>query len=333
MNLWERIQRLRQSRQIFEGHAADRAGRAAENLFFAQVSERLRGSGYRVWHGVRVPAQGRRREIDIVITSLEEVFLIELKNWSGQLVLNGEEVVQIRTNQQQPVNHGRLFHDVAVREQALQTWHWERTRTKLPMTSLVVFCNPRLRIEDQVLKKFGKVMCSASEFVAALPEPVPVVAPTSFIDRILGKPAQRTAIAEPKASADIVRFHETMEGLGSWDSVRLHGGALLNGDSKDRGEWISIDGANGDKLRTYDRQRIRAIDVYVNRAWWHVFQPVDTLELTLFLRDGSIGTAKVPYATTLKFQPAGSPEPEEIPLVHIERLDFGYIKKQSSKKG
>lgn len=310
MGIWEHLRRYREARARFEGDAAVAAGMGAEDRLHAQLTERTRSTAWRVWHGVRVPAQGRRRELDFVVTSSDRVFVVELKNWSGVLALDGNRVVQIRTNQQGILDHGRLFDDMDARVSALSQWHRQRSRLVPPIEARVVFANPRLQIEPEVVKRYGHLLMSASEFVAAVGEG-----------------------ASKPLSAEIEAIHETLDALGSWDLVYFHGSQIASGDLRDRGPEVEFQRADGSSLRMrlFDRTRIVRLRVQVRRGILGIFSRNEAFSVVAELRDGERVSAQIAADTVMGFQAAGEREKREIRLVHVEVVEFGYIHRASSR--
>ena len=48
--------------------------------------------------GKRIPADGRRREIDLIVVTTKRLYVFEVKNWSGAVSLQGNTWIQIRRN-------------------------------------------------------------------------------------------------------------------------------------------------------------------------------------------------------------------------------------------
>lgn len=337
MGLWERLERLSSARAQYEENGAVAAGRVAEEALFRAVTERLAGSNWRVWHGVRVPAQGRRRELDLVIASPERIHIVELKNWSGTLAMHGDRVIQIRQNGVDRIDHGRLFDDMDARADALIRWHAQRSSLRPTIETTLVFSNPRLKIDDIVLKKYGHWMASASEFVAGL-KPQAVASSReggSFWALLWGTLEDVDEAAKrslPPLAPAVEAMCETLDGLGSWDTLLYYGDTVRSGDVKERGEWVEIDGGGRDKIRLYDRTVLDGIEVHVRRSIFSLLAKDDEITLVLRGRGKERWQIKVPPSTTLRFQAPGQKEPEEVPLLRLQGIRFGYQHKQAGRR-
>lgn len=111
--LAERLAAALKHQRAFDDDPTRQAGREAERQAGEALAVRLAGTGWQIHAGRRVPdpETRQRREIDFVITSPTEAIVVELKNWSGTVRMEGREVVQERRGQLGVVRHGPLFDD------------------------------------------------------------------------------------------------------------------------------------------------------------------------------------------------------------------------------
>lgn len=331
MGFFQRWTTLVSNRTALSNDASQLAGSQAELHLLADISRRLEGTGWRVWHGVRVPFQGRRREIDLVITSLERVFVIELKNWSGTLELHGDEVVQMRRHNAGMIHHGRLFDTMDERVDALGSWHGQRGAEVPPLTSLLVFYNPRLIVSAEARARYGHLMLSANALMAMLPKPSAAAPQASWWQRVLGAARRRASSKRlPPVSPKIAAFQSTMDALGSWDQLEYFGGKMAVGDILRVGPRVEAEG--GAKPHIADRAKLQEVLVEAPRSWFALFREDMRPRLQLIARDGAVVDAIAGEDDTLWFHAAGQPKPQEVRVAQLTAIRFGYSKKPGRTK-
>lgn len=307
MRFLERLRQVAQNRQRFENAPDTHAGEDAELQLLQSIEgciEAVGGEGYwRVWRGVRVPAKkGRQTEIDFVVSTHAQVFLIELKNWSGQLELDGDTLVQIRRYEGGIVRHGDLMRKMDQREVALRAWVEQTMRTAPPIERRILFYNPRLQMSGDVRSYFGGAVASASEWLQELSE------------------LRRSSTP---VSDEMARFHKAMDQLGSWDRLELHGGKQLVGDILDEGKAIEF--STGLRTRLSDRKRFFGLDFEAPRSYFMAVLGLSRpYRVRAQLRGGGTLVETLPADAAIKFHPAGQPSPEWVPVRHIRHLRFGY---------
>ena len=189
-----------------EGHEV--AGRSAE-MRLARIA-RVAGKEWRVYESIRIPdpERGGRREIDLIMTSGNLIWVIEQKHWSGSLKITSEgRYLQKRVNGS-IIDHGDVAAHIARKADLLTDLHSHRTDTEVQSEVFVVFTNPALEM-------------------GSIPEesPATVLSQKQLLELIESKDGRAT-------SEELV---STMESLGTWDVVTLNGGRQLHGDIYDLG--------------------------------------------------------------------------------------------------
>ena len=267
------------------------AGRAAELRVAKILDERLSGTGWDYGAGLRVPDGRRKQEIDLVITTPAEIWLVELKNWSGFVRLEGDKVIQHRAGGRGVIDHGALLSKMRRKEKALRRY-LKRSMADVPQTwSILVFCNDKVGLDEGLVGRDDLDVVGLREFVGALPLPEK------------GR--------EP-ASETIKEAREVLRELGTWDLLWLHGGQILSGDLVS----ISVEGLN-------NRTRFKKLRFEVPRNYLAAFGSEPEIEIVAVERDGSEHREVVDLDQSLRFHAAGQRQPQQFSLRHLLGLSFG----------
>lgn len=260
----------------------------------AILDDRLRHTSYEYAAGLRVPSGNRRREIDLVVTTPDEIWVVELKNWSGFVGLDGQNVVQHRSQGRGVVDHGRLLSDMRHKQRILEKY-LSRSLDKVPeLWSVLVFCNDNATIDDALVSRDDMDVVGLREFLGALPSAA-------------GKQGG------PVATESIQQAREVLARLGTWDLLVLHGGQILSGDLID----ISVPELG-------DRDRFGRLDMGVPRSLFKVLQADLRIAVTAVERDGDKVEISTGFDESLRFHAAGQPKPQEFALRDVEVLSLGY---------
>ena len=141
----------------------------------------------------------------MVITTPDVGVVVELKNWAGAVTLEGDRLIQRRPPPRPPVDHGPVFRDLEYKVKLLAAYHAEKGRPSVDLQPLVVFYNHRIRMPDALRAR-------------------PDV--TTFVQ--LQEELPRSDEGEP--TPELRALRQTLDELGGWDVVTLHGGRALFGD-------------------------------------------------------------------------------------------------------
>lgn len=316
--LAERLAMAREHQRTFDDDPTRRAGREAERKAGEMLAMRLAGTGWQIHAGRRVPdpATRQRRELDFVITTPTEAVVVELKNWSGTVSMQGREVVQERRGQQGVVRHGPLFDELAERTRVLLRHHTTMGRPSCPIRSLVAFHNPRVKLARNVASRDEVVAFEA--LLGNMPAGASGVEPALHaIFRILGF---TTTNAPQRGSPSINALRNTLDELGTWDLVRIHGGRAILGDVMDRHDRQFVHALGPGA----DRAHVRRIEMEVGRSIVAAIFRSPPRRARIFLRDGTMRVHDVPGDGVFRVQSAGSRDGETIALHHVTSIDFGY---------
>lgn len=301
------------------------AGRRAEYEVTRELGKRLDGTGWEVKANIRVPdpTQQRRREIDFVITSPTSAVIVELKYWTGSVSLDeNENVIQAPRREGAPINHGRLFADVAERVDILCLHHASLGGSVVPIKGYVVFydVSGKLKLAPSVAER-GDVI-TYSQLLSTLPEADEAA---STLQRILFALLHFFGFREKKKrtkqdpSPEIASLRKSLDTLGSWDVVELNGGKVLLGDILSK-----VDGASD--APCLDRSRFGRLEFEIDRSRLKALfrQPAPQAKIRGLARDGSWSEWSLSTAAVIDIHEAGQRVVTRQELRSLKRLEFGY---------
>ena len=290
-----------------------RAGRVAELQVASILTDRFSGTPYEFVAGVRVPYKKGRREVDILITTPEEVWLVELKNWSGFVRFEDGRVIQHRGHGRGMVDHGRLLVNLRTKEGALKSYIKRETGAEVETRNFLVFCNESAGISEELLEIDDIIVAGLREFLSVLPA---ARADYGRIGRIFrgvfgGGNPEKEERREPVDEC-ITRARKALAGLGTWDFLMLRGGRVLSGDVRE----ISADGL-------YNRADFRSIRVDIPRGLLRLFGPKQEPKAVARKRCGEDQEFLVGVDDVVVFHAAGQPKPSTFRLREVESISFG----------
>lgn len=206
---------------------SDRAGRAAE----LRVSSLFEGiPGVQVYQCLRIPnGQKGRREIDIVLVTERELFVIEVKNWSGIIELKADGVwSQVRRNGTIQ-NHPDVVEATKHRANLLK-FYIEKRGVTLPPSFVqpkVFLVNPDCRPEQAILMQ--PEVLSADQCEHFLEQSLGMSSGSGWMKSLL------TARKSESALSDSARkqLHYILSSAPTWDRLELEGGKIVVGDFQD----------------------------------------------------------------------------------------------------
>lgn len=324
-NLQHRVREARSNSQSFMADPVDQAGRAAERQVSLDLCKRLTGTGWEFRDNVRVPdpTQRRQRELDFVITSPEEVIIVELKNWSGQIEFGkAESVIQHRRFEKGQEDHGPLFTDLIERVEVMHLHHCSKGREPVAIRGYVVFFNDNLHVSEEIAKR-GDVLTYA-KLLSFMP---PLEEEPSILKRILlavmrffGAKQKKQDKPEPiEPTAGIIGFRETVAELGSWDVIDLYGGGYVIGDIQ-----VPIAGSATESAEVLDRMFVRSIEMKVDRnILYALFREPEACSKVMRW-DGSYLARAINANFPIRIRPAGTKEVIEYQARNVVHLSFGY---------
>ena len=218
------------------------AGRQAEMVLKQMVGTHLSHRGASLWGGRRVPRRrdGGSREIDLIVCSRKMIHLIEVKNWSGELIDKGNVWKQVRRSGETK-KHANLiednlekrFHFVQyLRDNGISI---DADFLRRHICQKVIFMNPRLRLPHSISNHPDVITCNS------LPSYLNQQSPRrsaerilcSVIDLCLRSEASEIVQERLYGSMSARRFkaiESAISRLRTWDQLRLFGTKVLIGD-------------------------------------------------------------------------------------------------------
>ena len=307
MNWIQRFQQLRGNRRRFEPDDARTAGFDAERRLTLRLRGLVDGSAARVWPNRRVPTHRKRRtELDLIVALDGTLVLVELKNWSGELVLHGGDLVQRRRHGMEEVRHGDLRARMAERVEAVQRWCADHGAARVEIEPVIVLANPRLQISEDVITAYDGLLSSEAEFLASM--------------------ARRVASLSP-LTPTALSLHRAIAALSTWDTLVLHGGREVQGDIVDVSFGEALD-AKDPRRALGDRRRVAGFDVETPRSFWRLFRGALTPRARVIEREAPGAWLALPPEASLRIRAAGSKQTEQVPLRHVLQVRYGATRRR-----
>ena len=334
----ELVNRLRQWSEIQKVVPTKEApdvtgGRDAELLLKQLVGSSFAFKDGHVFAGRRIPSkrQGRRREIDLIVCTPRMIHLIEVKNWSGSLIVRDRRWSQTRRSGD-VVDHGDLFESARLKQDAVAEYLHElgipieRKLIRENIVSEIIFMNPRLELDPAI-------------------EALPEVITRRELDRYLGRQQQRGLAERMSASlielclASESKYGDKASRPGSeripaakykqittclsetetWDQLHLYGTKVIAGDVL-RLQLGAASYRKHDLVSITGKQPIR---LWWTRHWLWGFVKAATGLGTLGRLYLGKGRMDVTYADTVTFHAVGDESPSTRGLADVDRIVLG----------
>jgi len=214
------------------------AGRAAERFLRTLVETNLKHKGAFCFLGKRVPSQQHRRrfEVDLIVLTKKHLHFLEVKNWSGELLENGENWVQIRRSGDH-IDHPNLT-TYNSQKQEIVVEHLRSQGVELDssyFSQKIIFMNQNLSISPGIASNPDVVPWDRLNDYLATQRGA------SYAERFVHSVIQMCLDSEKSSLVLDGLFHsmnkrhfdtaiEIFSTLETWDKVVLHGGKVLSGD-------------------------------------------------------------------------------------------------------
>ncbi len=299
-------------------------GRDAELSLRQLVATHFNHKGAHLFAGRRVPCprRGMRREIDLIVLTPRMISLIEVKNWSGELLDRGPVWLHVRRGGDE-LRHPNLIDDNRekrntfldyLRQHGLAPGRDFAARHVVPK---VVFMNPNLtlspsiRAHPDVITRDKLATFLDRQPSAGLAQRVF----SSLVEFCLGAEAAHglTGCLDAGRFAALVKC---VEEIRTWDRLRLLGGKVLTGDLY----RLHVGG------RPLPREQVGprgSIPVAWSRGRWGLVKALTGV--------GAVGRIALPgerwVALTARdgvtFHPVGETAPTTVPLTRVEEIVLG----------
>lgn len=299
------------------------AGRQAEK----KVEDLLISLGgipsYNVFHSLRIPngMQTGRNEIDLVVLSDENIYCLEVKNWSGEVTYTNNNIYW-----QQKVTSGKektkyIQHTCPIRglkEKAmLLRAHLARAGIFLPESifiSKVVLVNPNGKLDEKINTSSSVITPDClSDFANKFAKPLS----SYFIDPLIPY-----FFRGQFSYNQMDQIRRVLNLVGTWDVLELNGGRVLQGDFKGCSEIV------------FNRKEVDTIMFYHQRnkttaTFWAVLGYSPNTTATLLKRGSSwfgifgketASTVALAFNRDISFRIAGSSADSKIPANDINKV-------------
>lgn len=326
--LKQRFNHWRRMQQVTLQHEAPEvvAGRHAESQFHDLIATTLKYKGVQCFVDKRVRSNklNRRFEIDLIVLTKKQLHVIEIKNWSGQLVSRGDEWIQIKRNGTESANPNLTTYN-GQKAQVLREYLGGKG-VSLPngfISQKVVFMNANLALSkdiadnpdviqrwqiDKYLK--GQRGAGAAENIVH-----------SLIEACLNSERSKEVLIKHFGSLSSAAYDNAakyLEELRTWDLVKLHGGRILQGDALEMwagADTITMNIFKPDTkikvgwVRGFLLSAIRIIGLGMSPGWLKT--------------DYGISMPLYPERSNLLFHVVGQKQPASIPLQSIDWIRRG----------
>ncbi len=237
------IERLHEWRNIMHAQQIKEdpsiaAGRQAEEFLRVLVETNLKHKGAFCFLGKRVRSKKHKRrfEIDLIVLTKKHLHILEVKNWSGEVVKNGKEWIQIRRHGDR-VSHPNLTRYNS-KKQAVIIEYLRSQGVKLKhsyFSQKVIFMNPNLRIAPEIASDPNVVP------VQKLDKYLSTQKGTSYAERFIHSVVDICIDSEKSSiildglfrsmnKADFQTTQKALSELRTWDKVIFNGGRVVTGD-------------------------------------------------------------------------------------------------------
>ena len=310
--------RALRDRPVFAEDGAVAAGRAGEDAIDRVLGGGRRGRRQGLWSGRRVPRlEGRGRvEIDQILLTPRALYVVETKAWSGALDVTGGSLtgrwLQTRRRGGGQVDHGEVWQKLQAKCHVLAAY-LDALGARLDRRAIrpvLILWNPELTVPDW-LEARPEVVTRA-ELEAAMTR---TRGADGLLALLLRREGETGTERPPKlARQSLRRVRRSLDRLGGYDRVVLHGGRTLTGD------LLRVRRSGGPVL-------------------WAAGRDPDTLSLRVYpgalgLLRACLGGAPILLQTgrtarglgpedEVHFHPAGQPQPIVLPAWHVTGLERG----------
>jgi hypothetical protein len=319
--LFKRVSEASANSKSFDETPHILAGREAEYLVNKEINSKIKGTGWSVYSSVRVPTLEKnftRREYDFIITTTDEVYVIELKNWSGKLELIDKEFIQHRRyNNEEVVNHGDLLEELETKADLLKKYYRREAKGEIRVSPLLVFYNSNLNISDDI--KSDRRVATYDELKELLP--ISNGVNVNLLEAILiylGLKEEKKDTGLQSESLPIKKFKVILDKLGTWDVLEYHGKKISFGDILGKGSGELVLG----NINITDRKAISSINLRVDRGFLKALIKNPQYSLTINYRDATIAETSFPKDSTIKFQSAGSDQQSDVLIRNLTNIAY-----------
>jgi hypothetical protein len=303
-----------------------RAGRGAEHTLRLKLTKHHSTRFGEVFGGKRVPRRigdpkGGRYEIDLIVITPRRLHVIEVKNWSGVLSLDGDSWVHDRH-----CGERKVFPDLVdynhVKSIALQRY-LESCGIEVPVERVVqtvVFANPRLRMDSRIALNPNVVTADMLEdYLYCQRGPSLGAYAVSALIQLCAEADEASKLSDGlfdiMSPGTVSRVRAAVDELQTWDRLQLLGGREVIGDLL----WLDV---------AENRLPAEVLESRseINMAWQRgVFSFLPLFGVGPFgrLSGAGLSSRDLNVNDVVYFHEAGETRPAVIALRNVERIRIG----------
>lgn len=311
------------------------AGRDAEDLLRTIVNENYSFKGCYSFAAKRIPdpQNKRRREIDLIVVTVKNLYVIECKNWAGTLEVRGKQWIQ--TNSRGKVTAHEDVLDLNTFKMKLLVEYLRNQGIRIQphqVCQKLIFMNSNLEITDSAISKNPDVV-TPDRLQDYLSQQNNKLKPheklfASVIGLLLdeelkGKVLDGLSI-ERVGGERHDRIVQEIGMLATWDKIFLHGTKILSGDIINRDIASIYRYPNRVQINQVKKVQVGFVKskwLGLAKAFFKIGRPV---ALDLYDSKGKMlaKTSGKPLSA-IRIMEAGATEPTSVSLCEIGQIAFG----------
>ncbi len=309
----------------FQELAEIKAGEDAENWLQDLVNNHINYKGSHSFAGKRVSCGNRkiRKEIDLIVVTPSKIHVLEIKMWSGQLFVYGDQWIHAKRNGTQKAYPNLVSYNNEKKEILLNYLKDNSIMvSEHQVCQKIIFLNRNLTVDWAIGNNPDVIVPSKLHNYLAQQKSASTSQNLvcSVIEYCLSQENAQLVVDGLFGRVTQEKFHQTVkliEELPTWDKLVLNGTRILKGD------LLGIQ-LGSRYLRKRDIER----EVEIKVSWTRnkLFGLIKVL-----IKSTSLGSIKLPNEKALPvstkdyvhFHLVGQPTPNSIPLMHINKIVTG----------
>lgn len=309
----------------FQELAEIKAGEDAENWLQDLVNNHINYKGSHSFAGKRVSCANRkaRKEIDLIVVTPSKIHVLEIKMWSGQLFVYGDQWIHAKRDGKQKAYPNLVAYNNEKKEILLNYLAENGLMvSEQQVCQKIIFLNRNLSVDWAIANNPDVIIPSKLHNYLAQQRSNSTAKNLvcSVIEYCLSQENAQLVVDGLFSRMTQDKFHQTtklIDELPTWDKLMLNGTRVLKGD------LLGIQ-LGSRYLRKKDIEREAEINVS-----WTRNKLIGLIKV--LIKSASLGSIKLPNEKALSvstkdyvhFHLVGQPTPNSIPLMHINKIITG----------